>query len=53
MTEIGIPSFLTLTCPACDEGSQTFMATDGDKDELYAEYTCQNCDHRIRLDLYP
>jgi DNA-directed RNA polymerase subunit RPC12/RpoP len=53
MTEIGIPSFLTLTCPECCEDSQAFMATDGDKDRLYAEYSCQNCDHRVLLDLDP
>jgi transcription elongation factor Elf1 len=53
MTEIGIPSFLTLTCPACERASQTFMATDGSKDRLYAVYTCQNCEHDVRLELDP
>ena len=53
MTEIGIPSFLTLTCPECERASQTFMATDGSKDGLYAVYTCQNCEHDVRLELDP
>jgi len=53
MSKIGIPTSLTVTCPGCGRHHQDFMATDGSKDGLYAEYTCQNCDHTALLELDP
>lgn len=46
------PSFITATCVSC-AATKTFELTNGSRDDGYAEYRCEECDHLIRLDLSP